>query len=88
MPVGGVGVYEKLRGDVLLGQARPDGLGAIVFHGMWQGLLVLSRPAPVLRSVDPLPSRPASAAVAHDRELVRMLANMMLSTESEARYVY
>ena len=30
-----------MRTAVLCGQARPDGLGAIVFHGMWRGLAVL-----------------------------------------------
>ncbi len=74
---------------MLAGQARPDGLGAIVFHGMWKGLWVLSKEAlaPIEGKESP-PPRPVAVAVTHDPELVRMLANMVLATESEARYVY
>lgn len=73
---------------MLIGQARPDGLGAIVFHGMWQGLSVLSKPALAPTGGSETPPRPVAVAGAHDCELVRMLASMVLATESEARYVY
>ena len=73
-------IYETLRGQVLQGQGRPDGLGAIVFHGMWGGLVVLLSATP-----SPCPSSPAipdstPAPVAHDPQLVRLLANMLLLT--------
>lgn len=80
-------VYETLRGQVLQGQARPDGLGAIVFHGMWRGLAVLlSAPpsassSPAIPDVTPVP-------VAHDPQLVRLLANMLLLTQSKDEYAY
>lgn len=68
-------------------QARPDGLGAIVFHGMWCGLSVLLQTPPTA------PSSPASVArsrspMTHDPQLVRLLANMVLLTQSKEEYAY
>jgi len=74
---------------VLLGQARPDALGAIVFHGMWQGLRVLLSTAAA-----PSPSLivPPTSAVAPtgtlDRQLVRLLADMVLATQLEVHHVH
>jgi len=69
------------------GQARPEGLGAIVFHGLWCGLLVLMQapPAPTSPSASPycLPS-----LAPHDPQLVRLLANMVLLTQSKEEYAY
>ena len=82
-----VQVYETLRGQVLQGQARPDGLGAIVFHGMWRGLAVLlsapspASPSPAIPDATPVP-------VAHDPQLVRLLASMLLLTQSKDEYAY
>jgi hypothetical protein len=71
---------------VLSGQARPDALGAIVFHGMWQGLRVLLSAA----SVPPPSSVPSPQATAYtgtrDRQLVRLLADMVLATQSEVHH--
>jgi hypothetical protein len=80
--------YETLRGQVLQGQARPDGLGAIVFHGMWGGLMVLlSAPRPPSISSAAAPDVPP-APVAHDPQLVRLLANMLLLTQCKDEYAY
>ena len=74
---------------MLLGQARPDALGAIVFHGMAQGLRVLLSTA-----VSPPPSLivPPTSAVAPtgtlDRQLVRLLADMVLATQLELHHVH
>ncbi len=79
--------YECVRADVLLGQARPDALGAIVFHGMWQGLCVLLRTCAASSSSVFVP--PASAAprtCALDRQLVRLLADMVLATQLEVHH--
>ena len=78
-----------MRTAVLCGQARPAGLGAIVFHGMWRGLAVLlgaasaATPSPA-GALAPLPP----SATAHDRQLVRLLANMVLAAESQVHYAY
>ena len=81
-------VYETLRGQVLQGQARPEGLGAVVFHGMWRGLMVLlSAPAsPPISStaVTEVPPAPTPC----ERQLVRLLANMLLLTQSKDEYAY
>ena len=78
-------LYEGLRAAVLRGQARAGGLGAIVFHGLWRG------PG----RADHRPQRRRRQAIAagvirrrhpaamHDRQLVRLLANMVLAAESQ-----
>lgn len=80
--------YETLRCQVLQGQARPEGFGAVVFHGMWRGLMVLlSAPtSPPISStaVTEVPPAPAPC----DRQLVRLLANMLLFTQSKDEYAY
>jgi hypothetical protein len=80
--------YETLRGQVLQGQARPDGLGAIVFHGMWRGLVVLlsaTRPPSISSAAVPdVPPTPMT----HDPQLVRLLANMLLLTQCKDEYAY
>lgn len=66
-------------------QARPDGLGAIVFHGMWCGLRVLLQrtpTTPLSSASSPCPPSP------HDPHLVRLLANMVLLTQSKEEYAY
>lgn len=81
-------VYETLRDRVLQGQARPEGLGAIVFHGMWRGLGVLlsaQSPCPCPFSS---PTDAPSAPVAYDPKLVRLLATMVLLTQSKVEYAY
>ena len=80
--------YETLRRQVLQGRGRPDGLGAIVFHGMWGGLVVLldATPSPPISSPAIPDSTPPPAA--HDPQLVRLLANMLLLTQSRNEYAY
>jgi hypothetical protein len=78
-----------MRTALLCGQARPDGLGAIVFHGMWRGLAVLLGAASTA-----IPSSACAVAAvppcatAHDRQLVRLLANMVLAAEAQVHYAY
>ena len=80
--------YETLRTQVLQGQARPDGLGAIVFDGMWSGLAVLlSAPRQPLISTSAISDAPV-VPVAHDPQLVRLLAKMLLLTQSKDEYAY
>jgi hypothetical protein len=67
--------------------ARPDGLGAIVFHGMWCGLSVLLQTAPKPALSSASAPRPLSP-VTHDPQLVRLLANMVLLTQSKDEYAY
>jgi hypothetical protein len=73
-----------LRAEVLQGRARAEGIGALVYHGMVTGLLMLaSAPAPPA-AVPPRDIR----TLPHDRQFVRLLANMLLRTQSEAMHVY
>jgi len=81
-----VAMYERLRADVLLGRARPEGLGAVIYHGLVDGVASLCsstdcEPAPAHRS-----STPRSSVC--DHELLRLLTNMVLQTQSEVMHVY
>ena len=69
------------------GQARPEGIGAIVYHGMVQGLdpVLLKRAPPIPPDAAQLES---PTRCRRDRELVRLLANMVLRTQSEVMHVY
>ena len=76
--------YERVRADVLAGQARADALGAFAFHGMWQGLRVLSSVAdPQSLSATKALASPAAHTSTLDRQLVRLLADMVLATQLE-----
>jgi hypothetical protein len=79
--------YEQLRAEVLNGQARPDGLAAMVYHGMIRGLaVILTEPTPEASSS---PSRvPTPEGVSFDRELLRLIANMVLQSQSQVMHVY
>lgn len=60
-----------LRAEVLQGQARPEGLGAAIYHGhhRWSGVAVF---------IEHLQSRSSTAQpIARDRELLPLLANMV-----------
>lgn len=80
--------YERVRADVLAGQAQPDALGAIVFHGMWQGVRVLLN-TPTTSSTSrtvPPPAAPPTSTL--DRQLVRLLADMVLATQLEVNHAH
>ncbi len=86
LPPAAAATYETLRADLLRGQAPPDGVAALRFHGMVQGLALLLQCAP-----PPLPPRPKSESgkpIQCDPELVRLLANIVLRTHSELTHVY
>jgi hypothetical protein len=79
--------YEQLRAEALNGRGRPDGLAAMVYHGMIRGLaVILTEPTAEASSS---PSRvPASEGVSLDRELLRLIANMVLQSQAEVMHVY
>jgi hypothetical protein len=87
LPTHAIQAYEELREQVVREQARPDGLGAIVFHGMWCGLGVLLRTASTPAFSPASALRPPSL-VTHDPQLVRLIANMVLQTQSKDEYAY
>jgi hypothetical protein len=87
LPACAVQAYEELREQVVLEQARPDGLGAVVFHGMWRGLSVLLQtPTTAISSSASAPHPPSP--LTHDPQLVHLLANMVLLTQSKEEYAY
>lgn len=85
------GCYERLRSAALTGDRGVEGLSVIAFHGLWQGLRVLARQANVAVTRAP-PAREWRASIphtgTHDRQLVRLLANMVLATQSRECHVY
>lgn len=86
LPQAAAVAYERLRADVLRGQGRPDGVAALRFHGMVQGLaLLLKSAAP---PAAPTPKRDLAQPAQRDSEFVRVLANIVLRTHSELTHVY
>jgi len=81
-----VAIYEALRSDVLRGHARPDGVGAIVYHGLVHGLSLLSQPIP--GSAPPVATVLSSPNVQTDPQFLHLLANMVLRTHREVSHVY
>jgi hypothetical protein len=81
-----VALYEQLRADVLRGQARPDGLCALMYHGLAEGLTLLCSATGTSATVPHRESSPRP--MPRDRELLRLLANMVLQTQSEVMHVY
>jgi hypothetical protein len=81
-----VAMYEQLRAEVLLGRARPEGLGAVIYHGLLDGVALLcsSTDCGAPRAQHPSIPRPSVP----DRELLRLLTNMVLQTQSEVMHVY
>ena len=79
-------MYETLRGEVLRGHARPDGLGAIVYHGLVHGLLLLSQNRP--ESATPATMASSLPNVRTDPAFVHLLANMVLRTHAGVTHVY
>lgn len=79
-------MYESLRAEVVNGQARPDGLGAVVYHGLVCGMTLLAGAMPAAGIATPRSSTPV--AVTRSPELLRVLANMVLQTQSEVAHVY
>jgi hypothetical protein len=70
---------------VLRGVARPDGLGAIIYHGMLDGLALLMSVTAITTTHQPWLPEPS---VRGDRGLVSLLANMVLQAHSEVKHVY
>jgi hypothetical protein len=66
---------------------RPEGLGALVYHGMLTGLTLILASTPVSPAVAP-PRDVAIGAMPHGRQFVRLLANMLLRIQSEVVHVY
>jgi hypothetical protein len=85
LPPQAISTYEILRTAVLTEQARPEGLGAVVYHGMLRGLAV------ILSEVAPGNRRSCGSVASiggQDRDLVHLMANMLLHAQSEVRHVY
>ena len=77
-------LYETLRPALLLGQGCREGITALRFHGMWQGLAILLKAPTVPPQNPPVPANPV---LRRDSEFVRLLANLVLHTHSELTHV-
>jgi len=79
--------YERLRTEVINGNIRPEGLAAIAYHGMVRGLtVILAEPAANIPS-SPSPGPPSNEA-SLDRDLLRLITNMVLQSQSRVMHVY
>jgi hypothetical protein len=81
-----VAKYEQLRSAVVLGRPSPEGLGAVIYHGLLDGLALLC--ASSERRVVPAPSTTMPWSPVPDHDLLRLLTNMVLQTQSEVMHVY
>jgi len=63
-------------------------LGAVIFHGMWNGLRVLCATATPATSPPVAPPRAPPITSALDRQLVRLLADMVLATQLEVDHAH
>ena len=86
VPAAALSTYETLRAEVIRGEARPEGLVAIAYHGMLRGLgVILTGTRP---NITP-PSRAATvAAMPLDPEFLHLVANMVLQTQAQVMHVY
>jgi hypothetical protein len=86
MPSSMVAMYEQLRADVLLRRAQPEGLGAVIYHGLLDGVASLcsSTDCGAVGAQRPSTLRPSVC----DHELLRLLTNMVLQTQSKVMHVY
>lgn len=75
-----------MRAEVLRGEARPEGLSAVAFHGFVEGLRLLCTATPSRTAVSP--TSPAMPPVSSHRELLHLIANMVLQAQSEVMHVY
>lgn len=86
LPASLAAMYESVRAQVVDGHARPDGLGAVVYHGLVRGITLLAGSMPTGTSA--APRSPTAITVTRSPELLRVLANMVLQTQSEVMHVY
>lgn len=87
IPANALPTYERLRTEVLNGQARPEGLAAVAYHGMLRGLAVILAEVCDVSVRPPSPSASVSESTL-DRDLLRLLANMVLQSQSQLMHVY
>lgn len=85
LPSSATATYESLRQDVLQGCPCHEGRAALRYHGMLPGLQILLQASSVMPSTPA--TRPMFPRPASDPELVRLLANLVLQTYSEAAHV-
>jgi hypothetical protein len=87
VPPAALPTYEQLRARVINSQPYPEELAAIVYHGMARGLAVmLTDPAANITSSPLHVSAPEGSSF--NRELLRLIANMVLQSQSEVMHVY
>jgi hypothetical protein len=84
LPPSATTLYETIRADLLHGQACREGMTALRFHGMLQGLAILLKaPAEPPQKA----TAPVDRSLRCDSEFVRLLANLVLHTHSELTHV-
>lgn len=86
LPSEALSTYEQLRAEVLNGQARPDGLAVIAHQGMLRGLIVILTEVPTQTSLAPQATVPERLPL--DQQFLRLLANMVLQSQSQATHAY
>ena len=73
--------------EVLLRRTRPEGIGAVIYHGLLQGVALLCSAPDRERPLACNPSQAPRSPVL-ENDLLRLLTNMVLQTQSEVMHVY
>lgn len=76
-------VYEELRASIVMGQPRPEGVAALRYHGMFQGLAILLKKPPLSAPPPGKDLRP----LARQNAFISQLANLVLYAHSEVTHV-
>jgi hypothetical protein len=79
-------MYESLRAEVIEGHARPDGIVAVVYHGLVHGMTLLV--GSMRTGASSTPRSSTAIVISRNPELLHVLANMVLQTQSEVMHVY
>lgn len=87
LPENATDTYEVLRNQILQGDAKPQGLSVILYHGVLRGLQILAM-KPINQFCSAEKQETSKNITPPDADLVRLLANMILHKQSEIMHVY
>jgi hypothetical protein len=87
LPKNAIDLYESLRAQVLEGADRQQRLCVIIYHGILLGLqLLVTQPNKPISLHNKQKIHPEDRSL--DTNLIRLLANIVLCSQSEVMHVY
>ena len=76
-----------MRNQILQGDAKPQGLSVILYHGVLRGLQILAM-KPINQFFSAEKQETSEHIAPLDTDLIRLLANIILHKQSEIMHVY